>query len=554
MRKQIDEDIKKSYEEIFGLVMVQHINWVPTIICNSCRVMLNRWKKDKNIDFIKFSIPAKWNEPYNEKDCYFCSNEISGFTSKTKNKIIYTTVMSLTPPISVDRNKQKINETSVNVEMMGIDEYSCDEENTHRDDDSESDSDYSPSKKNSAPSLITQSELSDVIRNLGLPKDGAEYLASFLKKKHLLASGTKISLYRNRDLLFRQFFTTEDDLVFCTNVQGLINELKTNSYRAGDWRLFIDSSKRSIKAVLLHNTNIYAPVPIAHSTVMQENYNNMQVLLKKIDYKNHQWQICGDLKIISMLLGQQSGFTKYPCCLCLWDSRDRQKHYKVKEWPVRTTYVPGSCNIIHDSLVDPSKILIPPLHIKLGLMKQFVKALDKNGKCFQYLQTKFPKLSEAKIKEGVFDGPQIRKMFKDSDFTNHMNKLEKAAWLSFRSVVRNFLGNRKSPEYRDIVAGLIKDYEKLGCLMNLKLHFLDSHIDEFPNNLGHFSEEQGERFHQDLKVMETRYQGRWDVNMLADFCWMLKRETQNNKKCKRNPLHRSFEEKRTRYSSKKENS
>jgi len=277
MRKQIVEDIKKSYE-IFGLVMVQHINWVPTIICNSCRIMLNRWKKDKNIDFIKFSIPAKWNEPYNEKDCYFCSNEISGFTSKTKNKIIYTTVMSLTPPISVDRNKQKINETSVNVEMMGIDEYSCDEENTHRDDDSESDSDYSPSKKNSAPSLITQSELSDVIRNLGLPKDGAEYLASFLKKKHLLASGTKVSLYRNRDLPFRQFFTTEDDLVLCTNVQGLINELKTNSYRAGDWRLFIDSSKRSIKTVLLHNTNIYAPVPIAHSTVMQENYNNMQVL------------------------------------------------------------------------------------------------------------------------------------------------------------------------------------------------------------------------------------------------------------------------------------
>jgi len=110
-------------------------------------------------------------------------------------------------------------------------------------------------------------------------------------------------------------------------------------------------------------------------------------------------------------------------------------------------------------------------------MKQFVRALDKNGKCFQYLQTKFPKLSEAKIKERVFDGPQIRKMFKDSDFTNHMNKLEKAAWLSFRSVVRNFLGNRKSPEYRDIVAGLIKDYEKLGCLMNLKLHFVDSHIE-----------------------------------------------------------------------------
>lgn len=439
--------------------------------------------------------------------------------------------------------------------MMEIDEYLYDEEITYRDDKSENDSDYSPSKKNSFPSLVTQPELSDLIRNLGLPKDGAEYLVSFFKKKHFLAPGTKVSLYRDRDLPFRQFFTTEDELVFCTNVQGLINELKQNSYRAGDWRLFIDSSKRSIKAVLLHNTNIYAPVPIAHSTVMQENYNNMQVLLEKIDYKSHQWQICGDLKIISMLLGQQSGFTKYPCYLCLWDSKDRQKHYKTKKWPVRTTLDPGSRNIIHDSLVEgwfPSKILIPPLHIKLGLMKQFVKALDKNGKCFKYLQTKFPKISEAKIKEGVFDGSQIRKMFRDSNYINQMNKLEKAAWLSFQSVVKNFLGNRKSPEYKDIVASLIKNYENLGCLMNLKLHFLDSYIDKFRNNLGHFSEEQRERFHQDLKVMETRYQDRWDVNMLVDFCWMLKRETQNDKKRKRNPLHRSFEEKRTRYSYKKE--
>ncbi|EFN87229.1 hypothetical protein EAI_08559, partial [Harpegnathos saltator] len=34
----------------------------------------------------------------------------------------------------------------------------------------------------------------------------------------------------------------------------------------------------------------------------------------------------GDLKISSMILGQQSGFTKNLCFLCLWDSRDRQNH------------------------------------------------------------------------------------------------------------------------------------------------------------------------------------------------------------------------------------
>lgn len=236
---------------------------------------------------------------------------------------------------------------------------------------------------------------------------------------------------------------------------------------------------------------------------------------------------------------------KVPCYLCLWDSRARQQHYKVRDWPTRTSLTPGSLNVIHESLVDPSKILIPPLHIKLGLMKQFVKALDKTGKCFEYLQMIFPRVSDVKMKEGVFDGPQIRKMFRDNVFISKMNDQEKAA---------GFLGNRKSSHYKEIVAKMIKDYENLGCLMNLKLHFLHSHLDEFPDNLGHFSEEQGERFHQDIKIMETRYQGRWDVNMLADYCWMLKRETLGqDKKRKRNPLHRSFEEKRTRYSSKKEN-
>ena len=53
--------------------------------------------------------------------------------------------------------------------------------------------------------------------------------------------------------------------------------------------------------------------------------------------------------------------------------------------------------------------------------------------------------------------------------------------------------------------------------------------------------------------MENRYQGKWDVNMMADFCWMLKGDTvSKRKKKKRNPLHRSFEEERVRYKRKKE--
>jgi len=62
-------------------------------------------------------------------------------------------------------------------------------------------------------------------------------------------------------------------------------------------------------------------------------------------------------------------------------------------------------------------------------------------------------------------------------------------------------------------------------------------------NLGAYSEELGERFHQDIKEIE-RYQERWDVNMMADFCWNLKRETEKEVKRKRKPLLRSFCDKR----------
>ncbi|UYV65867.1 hypothetical protein LAZ67_3005761 [Cordylochernes scorpioides] len=60
--------------------------------------------------------------------------------------------------------------------------------------------------------------------------------------------------------------------------------------------------------------------------------------------------------------------------------------------------------------------------------------------------------------------------------------------------------------------------------MSLKIHFLHSHLDFFPDNLGAVSDEHGERFHQAISSMEKRYQGKWSPAMLADDCWALKRD------------------------------
>ena len=68
---------------------------------------------------------------------------------------------------------------------------------------------------------------------------------------------------------------------------------------------------------------------------------------------------------------------------------------------------PGKKNIHYSPLVSSDKILLPLLHIKLGLMKNLVKAMNQNGEAFKCLNTKFPHPRDAKIEEGTFVGPQI---------------------------------------------------------------------------------------------------------------------------------------------------
>ena len=96
--------------------------------------------------------------------------------------------------------------------------------------------------------------------------------------------------------------------------------------------------------------------------------------------------ICVDLKMVNFFLGQQSGYTKYLCFLCYWDSRDKANHWTKKDWPVGDRLNVGEKNVIPEQLVPSDKTVFPPLHIKLGLTKQFVKALDKDGDCSVYLQ------------------------------------------------------------------------------------------------------------------------------------------------------------------------
>jgi len=172
--------------------------------------------------------------------------------------------------------------------------------------------------------------------------------------------------------------------------------------------LFTVSSEVSMKAVLLHNGNRFPSVTLAHAANMKESYESMKLLSGKIKYDEFKWKLCGDLKVVALLLRMQLGYTKYCCFLCEWDSRDKENHYVNKLWPKRTSLTPGGKNVVSPPLVLPEKIYLPPLHIKLGLVKNALKGMDKTSRGFEYARNKFPNVSDAKIKEGIFIGPQIR--------------------------------------------------------------------------------------------------------------------------------------------------
>jgi hypothetical protein len=522
-RKNITSFVKRAYKAYFDIILGdQDKKWAPHIVCHTCEQRLRKWTKG-TVKGFPFGVPMVWREPRNHlNDCYFCLVDTKGVGKKDRFKILYPNIPSAIRPILHSE------ELTVPI-FKGFDD-SEDEDINHSDDNFEDsvegqyDSVYT-SSDSKVPQVFSQTELNDLVRDLGLSKKGSEILASRLKEKNLLHPSVKLTYFRNREKNISNFFSEDKNFNFCHDIPGLLTELGIVSYNPNEWRLFIDSSKRSIKCVLLHNGNIYGSIPIGHSVHLREDYNDVKVIIGLLKYHDHNWIICVDLKMVNLLLGQQKGFTKYPCFLCLWDSRERDKHWTQKKWPIRKTLEVGMANIVNEQMVNRDKIIFPPLHIKLGLMKQFVRALDNNGSCFQYIVSTLSYVSFEKIKAGVFTGPQIRTLVKDHEFVKTMNNKEKEVWLSFVDVINNFLGNKKAKNYASLVRRMLLALRNLGCNMSVKVHFLFSHLDKFPENLGDVSDEQGERFHQDLQTMEQRYQGRWDKHMMADYCWSIKRDS-----------------------------
>ena len=62
--------------------------------------------------------------------------------------------------------------------------------------------------------------------------------------------------------------------------------------------------------VLTHYGNGFPSVPLAHAANMKESYESMKLMLGKFKYDEFKRKLCGDLKVVALLLGMQLGYTK----------------------------------------------------------------------------------------------------------------------------------------------------------------------------------------------------------------------------------------------------
>ena len=408
-----------------------------------------------------------WREPGNHfDDCYFCMTSLVGYNKKNRKDILYLSIPSATQPIPhSDENPAPVFKEllDISISAASLAPDPAPEELPESDSDPETldiDNDIDYHECSSEPNRFNQDDLSDLIRDSNLPKKYAELLASRLKERNFLQAKTYVTFYRNREANFLPYFRQYEEIVVCNDVELLLVELGIVHYVENSWRLCTDSSKRSLKCVFLHNTNEYASIPIGHLKTLKEKYEPVKQVLECRKYIQHNWKICVDLKMVNFLLGQQSGYTKHQCLLCMWDSRDKANHWVKKDWEPRITLRAGDKNIINERLVPRDRIILPPLHIKLGLIKQLAKALDKDGECFKYICRSFSGLSIDKLKAGIFDGPEIRKLMQDENFILSMNPLEADAWRGFIGVVQNFLGNRRAANFEEVVQNMLDAYQR----------------------------------------------------------------------------------------------
>lgn len=256
-----------AYEAYFSrLIKNVGKTWVPEFCCGSCRSSLEGWLRGTR-KCMPFAVPRIWTEPTNHyNNCYFCMVDINMFTGVNSNRlqIEYPNIPSSVAPLL---HSATLPVPELPVELIRV--------NDKYDDECDDGDDSWVADFSAEPHFPNQDEVNDLIRDLGLTKTNSEILMSRLKEWNLLESSCRVSSNRKRHKEFSSSYQMAEQLCFCADINGLFENMGIEHIPT-EWRLFIDSSKNSLKGVLLHNGNIFPSIPVAHSAHMKEDYENVK--------------------------------------------------------------------------------------------------------------------------------------------------------------------------------------------------------------------------------------------------------------------------------------
>jgi hypothetical protein len=185
-----------------------------------------------------------------QNQAYFSSCNVEGYNTKSKTEITYPNMRSSISPVP------HWPEISIPSRPGSFDLFSP-ISNSAISGSEKSDSDFQAETTAKEPQLFKQSDLSDLVRELGLPKDVPEILEYGLCEK-------KNGRPRDVVLLVQTSRRGNRSLFFSRMPSRILQQLSQVGAQAwtlrndpSAWRLFINASKRSLRSVLLHNGKVF---------------------------------------------------------------------------------------------------------------------------------------------------------------------------------------------------------------------------------------------------------------------------------------------------------
>ena len=196
----------------------------------------------------------------------------------------------------------------------------------------------------------------------------------------------------------------------------------------------------------------------------------------------------------------------YTFCYLLseWHSRAKKSNYKKRDWPSWQSLEVGTKNAQHLLQVESSNILLPSVHIRLGLTKNFFKV---TGSAFRYFSEKFPGISAAKTK-GVFFGQQMCKLLRHKHLDQILVCNEKRIWIDFWLLAAYFLGSNKADNHKELVEIILLSFLKLFIITRMFVQ----------KSLGHWMKSMAIVFIMVSQQWIT-HQGKLSSLMMVDHCW-----------------------------------